>query len=261
MPVRSTTTLDLPWRRKAVLGCQCFVTDSAAKPETRRPPSEPVNYQPIKRRKKKKRSANSDPLYFLLAAAWEGMHCDFQMEHFFGWSSPLSACPGISLLQGPGWMESSKCGLWVLALPLLHRVSLHLPFLACRIPVSQQFQKALRGERLPVHCPPCQHLPSALRGSETTCKMLLVQKEAWISDPWKEALPTPAASPQHFPLGIPFQPLENINTLSMIIGSQISLSHATPSLHTRGNWGSERGKSLAGPHREGCRGAGPLGLS
>lgn len=151
------------------------------------------------KRRKKKRSANSDPLYFLLAAAREGMHCDFQMEHFFGWSSPLSACPGISLLRGPGWMESSECGLWVLALPLFHQVSLHLPFLACGIPVSQQFQEALRGERLPIHCPPCQHLPSALRGSGTTCKMLLVQKEAWTSDPGRKPspsqLPVPNTSP------------------------------------------------------------------
>lgn len=28
---------------EAVLGCQCFVIDSAAKPETRCPPNEPVN--------------------------------------------------------------------------------------------------------------------------------------------------------------------------------------------------------------------------
>ena len=113
----------------------------------------------------------------------------------FRWNISLAEVPlSLPALAFPssrvraGWSQASV----VLALPLLHRVSLHLPFLACRILVSQQLQEALRGERLPIHCPPCQHLPSALRGSETTCKMLLVQKEAWTSDPWKEALPTPA---------------------------------------------------------------------
>lgn len=103
----------LTWKRKAVLSCQYSVIDFAAKPESKTFSQWARQLTSYKlKRRRKKRSANSDPLYFFLAAAWEGMHCDFQMEHFFGWSSPLSACPVISQLQGPAGWELRVWRLW-----------------------------------------------------------------------------------------------------------------------------------------------------